>query len=207
MTGADPTRRLAPVVRLAPAKLNLTLAIVGRRSDGFHDLHSVAVPLLLADRVSLAVNALTTDVRGSGDGPDSIHVDGVEPCPPAENLALRAIAAARGAVRDRPTPGLAVRLEKRIPVAAGLGGGSSDAAAALDGAFEAWGADVPGEDWRRIAIGLGSDVPFFAAGGPALARGSRRARHLAARHRRRAAGCAARHAGASRSPPAPCSTP
>ena len=112
----DPTRRLAPVVRLAPAKLNLTLAIVGRRSDGFHALHSVMVPLALADRLSVAV-------MPAGD--DTLHTTGFDPGPPETNLVLRAIRGARDALRGSgvATPPLAARLDKQIPVAAGLAGG------------------------------------------------------------------------------------
>jgi 4-diphosphocytidyl-2-C-methyl-D-erythritol kinase len=165
---ADPTRRLTPVVRLAPAKLNLTLAVVGRRPDGYHALHSVMVPLGLADRLSVAVVA-------GGAGDDTLHVTGFDPGPPADNLALRAIAATRtAAARARiDTPPLAARLEKVIPVAAGLAGGSSDAAAAVDAAIEAWGAHeaLSGEERVTLAAGLGSDVPFFLVRGAALVEG------------------------------------
>jgi 4-diphosphocytidyl-2-C-methyl-D-erythritol kinase len=164
----DPLRRLSPVVRLAPAKLNLTLAVVGRRDDGYHTLHSVFVPLTLADRLSLAP---------VGGDRDTLHVTGLDAGPPADNLVFRAIAATRAAVGGEwpggpgPAPALAARLDKRIPVAAGLAGGSSDAAATLDGALETWGATL-GEDARlAVAAHLGSDVPFFLAGGPALVEG------------------------------------
>jgi 4-diphosphocytidyl-2-C-methyl-D-erythritol kinase len=159
--------RLAPVVRLAPAKLNLTLAVLGRRPDGFHALHSVMVPLGLAEVLSLAPAA------GSND---TLHVSGADTGPTAENLVLRAIAEARKVARQSlgpsaDTPPLSARLEKRIPVAAGLGGGSSDAAAALEGALDAWGLTVPDPDRQAAAARLGSDVPFFLAGGPALVEG------------------------------------
>ena len=165
---ADPIHRLSPVIRLAPAKLNLTLAVVGRRDDGFHALHSVFVPLGLADRLSLAI------VEGTRD---TLHVTGHDAGPVRDNLVLRAIAATRTAVGGgwsggpAPAPMLAARLEKRIPVAAGLGGGSSDAAAALDGALEAWGAELDADARHRLAARIGSDVPFFLAGGPALVEG------------------------------------
>jgi 4-diphosphocytidyl-2-C-methyl-D-erythritol kinase len=168
----DPLRRLAPVVRVAPAKLNLTLAVLGRRSDGFHDLHSVMVPLGLGDRLSLA----PTGVSGP-DATDTLHVSGFDPGPAADNLVLRAIAAARLAVGGGwaggpgPAPALAARLEKHIPVSAGLAGGSSDGAAALDGALEAWDADLDGTARLGVAARLGSDIPFFLAGGPALVEG------------------------------------
>jgi 4-diphosphocytidyl-2-C-methyl-D-erythritol kinase len=166
----EPLGRLTPVVRLAPAKLNLTLAVLGRRPDGFHDLHSVMVPLGLADRLSLAPLAT------GGDG-DTLSVDGPDTGAPADNLVLRAIDVARRTVGGGwpggpgPAPALAARLEKRIPVAAGLGGGSSDAAAALDGAVEAWGASLAPEARRAAAVRLGSDVPFFLEPGAALIEG------------------------------------
>ena len=164
----DPARRLSPVVRVAPAKLNLSLAVVARRPDGFHELHSVMVPLALADRLSLAPAA----------GPiDTLHVDGFDPGPASGNLVLRALTAAREAVgagwagSGGPPPAQAVRLDKRIPVAAGLAGGSSDAAATLDGALEAWGTTLTIHERLRVAVRLGSDVPFFLAGGAALVEG------------------------------------
>ena len=164
--GAD--RRLTPVIRLAPAKVNLTLAVLGTRPDGFHDLHSVMVPLDLADRLSVSVLPPGTA--------DSLHVDGFDPGPPGDNLVLRAIAVARrhAAASLGPSlllPPLAARLDKRIPVAAGLAGGSSDAAATADAALEAWAVDLDAETRHRIAAELGSDVPFFLAGGPALVEG------------------------------------
>jgi 4-diphosphocytidyl-2-C-methyl-D-erythritol kinase len=158
----------SPIVRAAPAKLNLTLAVVGRADDRYHSLHSVVVPLGLVDRLSLAPAA--------GDR-DTLHVAGLDSGPPADNLVLRALVATRTAVGGGwrggpgPAPALAARLDKRIPVAAGLGGGSSDAAAAIDGALEAWGAELEPEARTRLAASIGSDVPFFLGSGPALVEG------------------------------------
>jgi len=174
-----PGRRLAPVVRLAPAKLNLTLAVVGLRADGFHDLHSVMTPLALADVLTLSA---------APAGPDTLHVEGHDPGPAMDNLVLRALAETRRAVgagwggsdgpgaraagpAAGPAPALATRLEKRIPVAAGLAGGSSDAAAAMDGALEAWDAELDDHVRLELAARLGSDVPFFLDGGIALVEG------------------------------------
>ena len=169
MTAVDPARRVTPVVRIAPAKLNLTLAVVGRRRDGYHDLHSVMAPLALADRLSFSPDPSP----GAGD---SLRIDGFDPGPVAENLVVRALEATRRAVRAETgtvPPALAVRLEKRIPVAAGLAGGSSDAAATIDGSLEAWSADavVTPAERHALALSLGSDVPFFLAGRPALVEG------------------------------------
>ena len=168
LPAAAADRRLSPVIRLAPAKVNLTLAVLGTRPDGFHDLHSVMVPLDLADRLSVSVLPPGTA--------DSLHVDGFDPGPAADNLALRAIAVARRHATTAmgpsfPLPPLAARLDKRIPIAAGLAGGSSDAAATADAALEAWAADIDPGTRHRIAAELGSDVPFFLAGGPALVEG------------------------------------
>lgn len=171
---SEPFRRVTPVVRIAPAKVNLTLAVVGRRADGFHDLHSIMVTLDLADRLALSPAFGPTDrlhVVGPGGGP------GPDVGPPAANLALRALDIARDALRrageNAPLPALAIRLEKRIPAAAGLAGGSSDGAAALDGALEAWGMEDRLAAGARLAAAaaLGSDCPFFLAGGWALVEG------------------------------------
>jgi 4-diphosphocytidyl-2-C-methyl-D-erythritol kinase len=104
-------------------------------------------------------------------------VTGFDAGPVGDNLVLRGIAAARAAIGvgpgRPPTPPLAARLEKHVPVAAGLGGGSSDGAAALDGALEAWGAadEVDAHGRARAAAAVGSDVPFFLVGRPALVEG------------------------------------
>ncbi|MES2210421.1 MAG: hypothetical protein V4515_09595 [Chloroflexota bacterium] len=162
-------RGLSPIVRIAPAKVNLTLAVLGRRPDGYHDLHSVMVPVALADRLSLA--------RAHGSF-DTVRVAGHRAGPDRDNLVLRAIGAARATLRGQVDAWpIAARLEKAIPVAAGLGGGSSDAAAALDAALEAWSVDTAlGPSMvstirAELAVRLGSDVPFFLARGPAVVTG------------------------------------
>jgi len=168
VTTRDPERRLAPVIRLAPAKVNLTLAVLGTRDDGYHSLHSVMVPIDLADRVSVSVAPPRSR--------DTLHVTGFDPGPADDNLVLRAIAAAREAARPAwgrrtPPPPLSARLDKRIPVAAGLAGGSSDAAAAADAALEAWDVGLDPDARHALFARLGSDVPFFLVGGPALVEG------------------------------------
>ncbi len=137
----------------APAKLNLRLTVTGRRPDGYHLLDSTFVLLELADELELS------------DGDEGLVVlDGDVTIPIGdENLAWRGLQAGLGS----PAP-LRLTLRKRIPSAAGLGGGSSDAAAAWRLA-RAWQGREPvatGDELRRLAS-VGADVPFFAAGVPA----------------------------------------
>ena len=158
-----------PVVRLAPAKLNLTLAVVGRRDDGFHDLHSVFVPLGLHDRLSLA--------PAGGTGRDTLHVTGGDAGPIDDNLVLRAIAAAREAsARD---PGDRQRLRSRPGSTSGSRSLPASAAAhpmppphsTRRSRHGAPGEVVDGDRRRNAAAMVGSDVPFFLVGGPALVEG------------------------------------
>jgi 4-diphosphocytidyl-2-C-methyl-D-erythritol kinase len=158
------------VVRFAPAKLNLTLAIEGRRDDGYHALHSVFVPLGLGD-------VLTATPSASGGNRDSLRIAGLTLAAEPNNLVLRAFAATRAAVAGTwpgapaNPPRLTARLTKHIPIAAGLGGGSSDAAAAIDAALAAWNATLEPKQRAELAASIGSDVPFFLAGGAALVTG------------------------------------
>jgi len=139
----------------APAKLNLSLHVVGRRADGFHLLETEMVMLELADRLLLLPGA--TGLRVEAPPDDDIPVD-------EGNLAWRGLVAALGG-----RPELAcLALEKRIPAGAGLGGGSSDAAAAWRLGRRATGlpeAATPGD--VALLVTLGADVPFFAAGAAA----------------------------------------
>jgi len=139
---------------LAPAKINLTLEILARRADGYHALRSVMVPIALADELTFA--------------PSERFAFACEPASLApDNLVPRAFA--RIGLAEAP---VAVTLRKRIPAGAGLGGGSSDAAAVLRAAMNGELGDAGGRDWIADARALGSDVPFFLAGGPALVEGT-----------------------------------
>jgi 4-diphosphocytidyl-2-C-methyl-D-erythritol kinase len=140
----------------APAKVNLALAVTGRRDDGFHTLRSVFLRLALHDELEVRRQA----DREAGD---DLLVTGDPDCPVADNLVLRAAGSLRDVVGD-PLPGLAFELHKRIPVAAGLAGGSSDAAVALDLAAAAWGVRLHPATRLQVALLLGADVPFFSAG-------------------------------------------
>ena len=141
----------------AHAKINLTLEVIGRRDDGFHDLASVMQSVSLHDTVSLAPGAEL-----------SVACDD-ESIPGEANLALVAARALRERARVRQ--GAGVKVEKRIPVAAGMGGGSSDAAAVLVGLNRMWGAGLGREEMVEVAAEVGSDVPFFLTAGTALVHG------------------------------------
>ena len=152
---------------LAPAKLNLHLSILCRRDDGFHELETIMAPVSLHDR--LAYSPANGDDAGFRFSCRNV-APGL-PAPPQgdDNLAYRALLclAAEAGVPPRGD----FQLEKRIPAAAGLGGGSSDAAAALTLANRVWGIHYPTSRLADMAAALGSDVPFFLAGGAAACRG------------------------------------
>jgi 4-diphosphocytidyl-2-C-methyl-D-erythritol kinase len=138
----------------APAKINLTLEILARREDGYHALRSVMVPIALADELAFA--------------PSPQFAFSCVPATLSEdNLVVRAFA--QTGLADAP---IAVALTKAVPVGAGLGGGSSDAAAVLRAAMAGAFGAPPTRDWVADARALGSDVPFFLAEGPALVEGT-----------------------------------
>jgi 4-diphosphocytidyl-2-C-methyl-D-erythritol kinase len=148
----------------APAKVNLGLRVVGRRADGYHELESLFVPLDLADAIAL-------HIESAGAPEISLALAGAaEGAPPGdENLAVRAARAflARAGITAR----IAIALTKHTPVAAGLGGGSSDAAAVLRGLAQAFPSAVAPAALEEIALGLGADVPFFLDPRPAWVTG------------------------------------
>jgi 4-diphosphocytidyl-2-C-methyl-D-erythritol kinase len=154
----------------AHAKVNLFLRILARDSTGWHQLETAYALLELADE--LEVRRIDSGVTLDVDGPDLGPVQ--------DNLVVRAARAVLDATGNRF--GVAVRLTKRIPVRAGLGGGSSDAAAALHAVNALAGNAVPRHEVLHFAARLGADVPFFASGAPlALAWGrGERLFHLAA---------------------------
>ena len=139
----------------AHAKINLFLRVLARESDGFHGLETLFCLVSLTDELRIE--------RREGRGV-TIEVEGADPGPPEQNLALRAAAMVLESTGNRFAAHLT--LTKRIPVRAGLGGGSSDAAAALRGANELAGNAVPRHELLQFAARLGSDVPFFLSGAP-----------------------------------------
>lgn len=138
------------------AKINLCLAVGGRRLDGYHELRSVVLRVGLSDHLGVTVPEPAMEQ-------DRLAVAGDTVGASEDNLVLRAAQLLR-AEHGGSLPGLALVLEKRIPIGAGLGGGSSDAAAALELAAEAWGLELTNDQRARLALQLGADVPFFAGG-------------------------------------------
>jgi 4-diphosphocytidyl-2-C-methyl-D-erythritol kinase len=143
----------------APAKLNLFLAVTGRRTDGFHDLLSVAVPLLWGDTLEMEV----------GGDSFSVTCDNAEVPTDDTNLVLRAASAFAKAAGW--AGGARFKISKRIPFGAGLGGASSDAASALGALNAAVGAPLGADALARVAASVGSDCALFLARGPVVMRG------------------------------------
>jgi 4-diphosphocytidyl-2-C-methyl-D-erythritol kinase len=152
----------------APAKINLQLAVGPLRDDGYHDLVTVFQAVSLYDEVTAAT------VDGSGDDQVLVSGEGADSVPAGpDNLALKAAAALAQVAGLSPDPGrhLEITIRKRIPVAAGLAGGSADAAAALVACNELWQAGLSLEQLSGIAAGVGSDVAFSLLGGTAVGQG------------------------------------
>jgi len=150
-----PERRVGAA---CPAKVNLDLRVLGRRPDGYHDIRTVFQAIDLSDTLTVAP---ASDLSLMCDDP-------ALPCD-ASNLVMRAarLLQNHGRVRE----GSAMSLSKRIPIAGGLGGGSSDAAGALLALSETWGLSLPLGDLERLGAELGADVPFFLHGGTAEGEG------------------------------------
>jgi 4-diphosphocytidyl-2-C-methyl-D-erythritol kinase len=143
----------------APAKLNLFLHVVGRRADGYHLLQSLFRFIDCADTVHL-------DLRDDGAVTRARALPGV---PEAQDLTVRAARLLQP--HAPPGSGVSIRLEKRLPMGGGLGGGSSDAATVLLALNRLWGANLPRADLQALALQLGADVPVFVFGQAAFAEG------------------------------------
>jgi 4-diphosphocytidyl-2-C-methyl-D-erythritol kinase len=152
----------------APAKINLQLAVGPRRADRYHELVTVFQAISLYDEVTV------TETDGPGEDRVLVSGEGAGAVPGGrDNLALMAAAAltrAAGLPRD-PDRSLEITIRKRIPVAAGLAGGSADAAAALVACNELWHAGLSQEQLTEIAAAVGSDVAFALLGGTAVGQG------------------------------------
>lgn len=160
MTSSDP---VAPRAELARAKVNLALHITGRRADGYHELDSLVAFPQIGDRLALEPSG---DLELALEGPFARDLDG----PPDSNLilkAVRAFAIAAGC----PVPRVKLTLTKRLPVASGIGGGSSDAATTLRLLEDATDQYLPEETLHAVALSLGSDVPVCLDPKPQIMRG------------------------------------
>jgi len=142
----------------APAKVNLTLRVLGRRPDGYHDLESVVAAVTLFDVLEFSAS-------------DDLHLacEGIPVSAGEDNLVLRAARLLRDECGTRA--GARMELEKRIPPGRGFGGGSADAAATLVALDALWGANLTREDLARLGTRIGSDVPFFFGSPVAILRG------------------------------------
>jgi 4-diphosphocytidyl-2-C-methyl-D-erythritol kinase len=153
--------RVARITVDAPAKVNTYLKVLRKRPDGYHDLEMVMVPLTLCDRISIEEiqDGVEFELIGEGDA-------GMRG---ADNLACRAARLFKEEFSIKA--GVRIALEKNTPIAAGLGGGSSDAAAVLIALNKLWAAGLQPADLARLGKRLGADVPFFCFKGPAFVEG------------------------------------
>ncbi|WP_416148113.1 4-(cytidine 5'-diphospho)-2-C-methyl-D-erythritol kinase [Salipaludibacillus sp. HK11] len=144
----------------APAKINLTLDVVGKRGDGYHEVEMIMTTVDLADRIQLSLikeDQINIEVN-IGHVPNDKH-----------NLAYQAAKVLKD--RYSITSGVSINIDKHIPVSAGLAGGSTDAAAVLRGLNEMWSLGLSLEELAEIGLTIGSDVPFCVHGGTAIAKG------------------------------------
>jgi 4-diphosphocytidyl-2-C-methyl-D-erythritol kinase len=153
-----------PLTLTANAKINIGLRVIGRREDGYHQLHTLFQEIDFGDKLTLSDQSSgNITLKVSGPAAAGVPDDSSNLCHQAANL-----------LKQRSEPDLGsihIQLEKHIPVGAGLGGGSSDAAAVLRGLNELWGTGFSPEELEELATELGADVPFFIRGGLQLGEG------------------------------------
>ncbi|MBI4237925.1 MAG: 4-(cytidine 5'-diphospho)-2-C-methyl-D-erythritol kinase [Deltaproteobacteria bacterium] len=145
----------------SPAKVNLRLAVVGRRTDGYHWLDMLMVPLAFGDEMQIAVDSAKAGIEfesNCGEIPQDEH-----------NLCVRAAQLMQRTAHRNDR--VRIQLDKRIPVGAGLGGGSSNAAAVIATLNRLWALQLSETDLASLGVQLGADVPFFCFGRPAWVRG------------------------------------
>jgi 4-diphosphocytidyl-2C-methyl-D-erythritol kinase len=146
----------------APAKINPYLRVLGKRPDGYHEIETLILPISLADHVAVTLRDEGFALRVTGPLADRVPAGD-------ENLAVRAARALADAIGEHR--GANILIEKHVPVAAGLGGGSSDAAATLRALSDLWGAGLSVERLAEIGAAVGSDVPALVHARPVIARG------------------------------------
>jgi 4-diphosphocytidyl-2-C-methyl-D-erythritol kinase len=162
----------AIVRRRARAKLNVFLRVLSLRDDGYHDLESLVLPLTLADDVTAALSdRLHVAVVEVVDAADTADTSSAGSAVPAGGLNLALVAALALAESCAMSGGAEIRIEKRIPVAGGLGGGSADAAATISALNELWGCGLDRIALAEIGARIGSDVPAAIAPGAVVMSG------------------------------------
>lgn len=150
--------------RLAPAKINLALHVVGRRNDGYHLLESLVAFTRFGDQVSAKLSEQTT-LQASGPYGETLPLDNT-------NLILRAERLLREKLASQAVKPVSFTLEKNLPIASGIGGGSSDAAAAIALLCRLWNVDLTLDELVPLTLPLGADVPMCLAARPLIARGT-----------------------------------
>ena len=167
----------------APAKINLRLRIVGKRADGYHELDTIMVPVSLYDIIEIRQMRRITSLQS--EIPVLIEICCNHPEVPSgrENIAYRAAELLMRKSKIRQP--VVIHIKKNIPVGAGLGGGSTDAAAVLIGLNRIWKLRLSVRQLERLALQLGADVPFFIRAKPARARGIGEKLRLLPKARRR----------------------
>ena len=151
----------------APAKINLTLRVIGRRADGYHLLDTIMVPVSLYDEIDIQQRSITR--RAAPLVPIEIRCSHPQVPLGRDNIAYRA--AELLMQKQKVKRHVCIRIQKKIPIGAGLGGGSTDAAAVLIGLNRMWKLRLSVRQMERLALQLGADVPFFIRAKPARARG------------------------------------
>jgi 4-diphosphocytidyl-2-C-methyl-D-erythritol kinase len=151
----------------APAKINLSLRVVGKRADGYHLLDTVMVPVSLYDEID--IQQRTSARRAAPLAPVEIRCKHPQVPLGRDNIAYRA--AELLMQKTKINRSVCIRIRKKIPIGAGLGGGSTDAAAVLVGLNRMWKLHLSVRQLERLALQLGADVPFFIRAKPARARG------------------------------------
>ncbi len=146
---------------VAPAKINLSLKTLGRRSDGFHEIETLIAPITLCDQLEISKSDSSNGVQFSCNDPSVPQCD--------DNLVVRAAKSFFAATKLKPA--VCIELKKRIPHGAGLGGGSSDAASTLLALNELFETNLPREALSKIAETIGSDIPFFIFQSAAVCKG------------------------------------
>ena len=146
---------------LAPAKINLSLNILNRRDDGFHEIETLIAPISLFDEIKLERRSVKHGVE--------LHCD--DPSVPCDDKNLIVRAAKGFFAATKVNPAVSIELKKKIPHGAGLGGGSSDAASTLLALNEMFETNLPRETLAKMAEAIGSDVPFFIFESAALCKG------------------------------------